>query len=304
MTSFAWSSYAGLWSIYTAGNELGSLSKEPEWKKIAAHLTRGIPDVGGIDLKVITKTPWSKHQDSYTSFILTQGAILFEDWTGKLAEMTDTPGKKVKAETFQFPSGSVSKNYINWAALDASGSLAVCDFLKDEIQPSLTSTHAANLKNLDAMLRWYRYFKELRNAVAHHGGTVSQRALDAYTEASATSLSSAGLKPDLLSASPTLGAKVSIPLSDAVLFLGLIQRLAFAFDAKYCQTTHAEADLKVRVANEVLLHPAPKTATSTKKLAWVKNFMNHRVKVKVIPVSVAKAEAWLNNNGLVKIKSH
>jgi hypothetical protein len=301
MTSFAWSSYAGLWSIYTAGNELGNLSTEPEWKKIAAHLTKGIPDVGGIDLKVIAETPWEKHQDSYTNYILTQGAILFEEWTGNLAKMTETAGKKVKAETFQFPSGSISKGCINWAALDASAALVTSAFLTVEVQPKLISTHAKNIQKLDAMLRWYRYFKELRNAVAHHGGAVSQRALDAYTVASVTSLSNAGLKRDLASASPTLGAKVHLPLSDAVLFLGLIQRLAFAFDAKYCHTTHAEVDLKARVTNEVNIHPAPNAASASKKLAWVKNFLNH--KVKVVPASVGNAEAWLKSNGLVDIKN-
>lgn len=94
MTSFIWASYAGLWIIYKSGTELAGLSSAPEWKKIANHLTAGIPDQGGIDLKVITSKPWSIHQGIFTNMILTQGAVLYEEWTGCMAEVTAATGKK------------------------------------------------------------------------------------------------------------------------------------------------------------------------------------------------------------------
>jgi hypothetical protein len=97
-----------------------------------------------------------------------------------------------------------------------------------------------------------------------------------------------------------LGAKVHLPLADAVLFLGLIQRLAFAFDAKYCHTIHAEADLKARIALAASKHPPPKEALAAKKTAWIKNFLNHRANI--VPASIANAEAWLKASGLVNIK--
>ena len=296
MTSFIWASYAGLWSIYKSGTELAGLSSTPEWKKIANHLTAGIPDQGGIDLKVITEKPWAEHQTIYTNFILTQGAILYEEWTGRLAETTLTPSKKVKAETYQFPSGSTSQKYINWSALDSSGAITTSPFLLSEVQPKLLATHAANISSLDPLLKWYRYFKELRNSIAHHGGIASQRTIDAYIAASATTLSNAGMNRDLTSSAPVLDKKVSIPLADAVLFLGLIQRLAFAFDAKYCTTTHAEVDIKARIQSAATKHPPPLEATAQKKLAWIKNFLNHKANITV--ASIQNAESWLKSNGL------
>lgn len=300
MTSFIWASYAGLWSIYKSGTELSGLSSTPEWKKIANHLTAGIPDQGGIDLKVITGKPWAEHQGIYTNFILTQGAILYEEWTSRMAEMTLTPGKKVTAETYQFPSGSFSRNYINWSALDLSGAIAKSPFLTSEVQPRLLVAHAKNISSLDALLKWYRYFKELRNSVAHHGGVASQRTIDAYIAASATTLSNAGMNRDLTSSAPVLGKKISIPLADAVLFLGLVQRLAFAFDAKYCTTTHAEMDIQARIQSAAKKHPPPVEATAQKKLAWIKNFLNHGANIAV--ASIQNAESWLKSNGLVNIK--
>jgi hypothetical protein len=300
MTSFIWASYAGLWSIYKSGTELAGLSSTPEWKKIANHLTSGIPDQGGIDLKVITSKPWPNHQETYTNFILTQGAILYEEWTGRLAEATATAGKKVKAETYQFPSGTTSSKYINWSALDSSAAISTSSFLTSEVQPKLLTAHATNITNLDALLKWYRYFKELRNSIAHHGGKASQRAVDAYIAASAVKLSSAGMSRDLTSSAPVLGKQVSIPLADAVLFLGLIQRLAFAFDAKYCTTSHAEIGLKARIQFSAAKHPPPIEATAQKKQAWIKNFLNHRINITI--TSIHNAESWLKTNGLVNIK--
>jgi hypothetical protein len=300
MTSFIWASYAGLWSIYKSGTELARLSSAPEWKKIANHLTSGIPDQGGIDLKVITSKPWSDHQGTYTNFILTQGAILYEEWTGRLADSTATTGKKVKAETYQFPSGTISSKCINWSALDLSGAIATSPFLTSEVQPKLLTTHATNIANLDALLKWYRYFKELRNSIAHNGGAASQRAIDAYNAASAVTLSNAGMNRDLTSSAPVLGKQVSIPLADAVLFLGLIQRLAFAFDAKYCSTTHAEIGLKARIQSAAARNPPPIEATAQRKQAWIKNFLNHKANVTV--TSLHNAESWLKTNGLVSIR--
>lgn len=300
MTTFIWASYAGLWSIYKSGKELAGLSSTPEWKKIADHLTAGIPDQGGIDLKLITDMPWIEHQGTFTNFILTQGAILYEEWTGRLAEVTLTHGQKVKAETYQFPSGPTNQKYINWSALDSSGAIATSPFLTSEVQPKLVTTHAKNISSLDALLKWYRYFKELRNSIAHHGGIASQRTIDAFISASTTKLSDTGMNRDLTPVAPVLGKKVSIPLADAVLFLGLIQRLAFAFDAKYCNTTHAEADLKTRIHSAVAKHAPPVEATVQKKLAWIKNFLNHRANINI--ASIPNAESWLKSNNLVSIK--
>lgn len=173
-------------------------------------------------------------------------------------------------------------------------------FLTSEVQPKLLTAHATNITNLDALLKWYRYFKELRNSIAHHGGKASQQAIDAYNAASSATLSNAGMSRDLTSGAPSLGKQVAIPLADAVLFLGLIQRLAFAFDAKYCGTNHAEIDLIARIKSATAKHPPPIEATAQRREAWIKNFLNH--KANIVVTSIQSAESWLKTNGLVNIR--
>lgn len=303
ITSFVWASYCGLWHIHKSGNALASLSSNPEWKKIEDYLVDGVPDRGGIDLHHITSKPWSEHQVAYSEFILTQGAILYEEWCGSLARVTTTPGKKVKAETFQFPSGATSQKYTNWHALDMSppGIMVESSFLKNEVQPGLVALYASNIANIDALLRWYRFFKELRNSMIHHGGAVRPENIAAYTSAATMSLKTTGMKRDFTGSAPVLGTKIQLSLSDAVLLLGIIQRLAYAFDAKYCHTQLAETTLRNRLKEALVTIYPPIEAKAARKTTWIKNFLSHSGGI--TPKSLVASEQWLKNSGLVIIKT-
>ena len=301
MTSFVWASYSGLWQIHQSAKAIGDLSTKPEWKKIEDYLVGSVPDRGGIDLREITSKSWSEHQAAYSDFILTQGAILYEEWCAALADMSVTAGKKVKSETFQFPSGSTSSKWMNWAVLDVPGTVAESVFLKNEVQPALLALYHSNITHLDALLKWYRFFKEARNSVTHHGGVMRQENVDAYNSAMLTPLKSAGMKRDFGGACPVPGSKVQFSLADAVLLLGIIQRLAYAFDAKHCHGSLAEADLCSRIKDALLKSPPPREATVTRKASWIKKFLSHRGGI--TPNSLATAESWLSTNNLVSIRT-
>lgn len=301
MASFIWASYGGLWHVHRQGTVLAELSSNPNWKKIEQHVFDGVPDRGGIDLKEITSTSWAGHQANYSEFILTQGAILYEEWCGQLALMTQAPPKKVKAETFQFPSNPSGGKFVNWSAIDAPGVLQESSFLKAEVQPALLTTYASNVTHLDALLKWYRFFKEARNSVVHHGGIARTENVTAYAKAATTPLKSIGMKRDFSGAPPVVGAKIDLSLADSVLLLGIIQRLSYGFDAKYCHTSQAEVELKDRIRCALLESPAPKQATAQKRASWVKNFLVHRAGIS--PQSYATAEQWLRAGGLINIKA-
>lgn len=299
-TSFVWASYCGLWHIHKSASALGSLSEKPRWKKIEDYLVGEVPGRGGIDLHDISSKTWEDHQASYSDFILTQGAILYEDWSKSLGEMALVPGKKIKAETFQFPSSATSGKWTNWSALDVPGVLPASSFLKNEVQPALLTAYAKNISSLDVLLNWYRFYKELRNSIAHHGGLVRQENIDAYDIASSGSLLSAGIKRNFSGVRPILGRKIKLELHDAVLFLAIIQRLSLAFDAKFCHTTHAETNLIARLKDALAASPAPYELTAERKSSWIKKFLMHRGGV--TPNSLPVAEAWLKSNDVLTIR--
>ncbi|GJJ01004.1 hypothetical protein RugamoR64_15420 [Duganella rhizosphaerae] len=301
MTSFVWASYAGLWHIHREASAIAGLSAKPEWKKIENYLVDGVPDRGGIDLKFITSKAWPEHQAVYSDFILAQGAVLYEEWCGELARHNVLPPYKINAETFQFPSGSTSRKWTNWAALDLSGAIPTSVFLTSEVQPKLTTLYAANILNLDPLLRWYRFYKQIRNSKTHHGGIARQENVDAYALAIATPLKSLGLKRDYSSPVPVIGQEIKIALSDAVLMLAIIQRIAYAFDSKYCHTVLAETDLELRINKILLTIKPPKEALAARKETWIRNFMERHGAV--TPTTIAPTEKWLRDKNLIDIRT-
>ena len=301
MTSFVWSSYAGLWHIHKAATALSSLSSKPEWKKIEDYLVEGVPERGGIDLKFITSRNWEEHQSVYSDFIMTQAAVLYEEWCGELASMTLTSPLNIKSETFQFPSGATSHRWTNWGKLDEEGVIGSSEFLTSEVRPHLLAMYEPGIKNIDGLLKWYRFYKELRNAKTHHGGILRQENVDAHTEAIKTPLSTLGLKRDYSGAAPIVGSMAKVVLADAVLMLAVIQRLAYAFDAKYCHTVLAEEDLTNRLKTALTSITPPIEALASRKETWLRNFMERHASV--TPTTITRTEKWLEAKKLIKIRT-
>lgn len=299
--SFIWASYAGLWHFREKAIEFGKMSSAPEWQKISDNLSSPVPNARGIDLEPLVTSPWASIESSFCDMILTQGASAYEEWCVEMAKMTATLGKKVKAETFQFPSGATSGKWTNWSALEKPGVLPISNFINIQIRPGLMSTFASDVNQLNAVLKWYRHFKEIRNAVAHHGGLARKANEEAYDEAIKVSLKSIGVRRDYSGPRPEAGKVVAISVADATLFLSVVQRLAVAFDAKFCHTPAAEIYLISRVKSALTGVRPPGAATHEKKLKWINGFL--RRGVCIYPASLDEMEKWLRTNGLINIKT-
>jgi hypothetical protein len=299
--SFIWASYAGLWHLRERALEFGKVSSHPEWQRVSDHLIGSAPSAAGVDLQPLVKLPWSSAETSFSDLILTQGASSYEEWCVDLAQMTAAAGKKVKAETFQFPAGARSPRWTNWAELDVSGVLSVSSFLDTQIKPGLIAAFAANVNNLDALLMWYRHFKEIRNTVAHHGGLARLENEVAFNAAMKVPLTSIGLRRDYLGVRPVAGTRISLSVADATLFFAVIQRLALAFDAKFCHTLAAEAHLAGRVRTALANARPPGAAPQAKKLQWIRGFLSRGVHIH--PASLDEAEKWLRAANLVSIRT-
>lgn len=290
-TSLIWASYGGVWKIREESIALSSLSSAPDWKKIEGHLFGGAPKSGGVDIKSLSTSPWQVLDTSFSSLILTQGAALYEDWSSALARHVVAPSKRIKAESFQFPSGHTNSNYHNWSILDAPGVITESIFQKTQFQPGLVARWATNIGNLDHLLRWFRFFKEMRNCIAHHGSQADAKVVSAHTAAIATQLKALGVSRDFLGPAPVLGAKLQIDPKDAVLLFSVISRIANAFDAKYCHTQAAEQHLYDRIAAKLLVMPIPKGRTLTERRRWYQNYLSKQIKVS--PSSWPDMYDWL-----------
>lgn len=292
--------YGGLWSLYNSANVLKGLNEKPDWRRLETHLLGNAPDIPGIDLKHIASCSWAEHQNHFVEMILIQGIMMFEEWCSDFADFFETQGLVIKAETFQFPSGSFNKRYANWALLDEPGAFLRSALLEGEIQQGFMQKNDSNIASLDGLLNWYRYFKSVRNSLAHGGGILDEHSIDLYNVAIMTNLKSLGLAREYNSPVPVVGSKALISLPDCLLLLGVVQRIAFAFDAKYCVVAKAEAQVKNAVTVALQKKKIPSYVSVEQKNRWLKKLWLSVAGAQFKDVLVI--ERWFADQGLVSIK--
>lgn len=292
--------YGGLWSLYNTANELKNLNEKPDWRRLEKHLLGNAPDIPGIDLKHIASCSWNDHQNHFVEMTLMQGMMVFEEWCSDFSNLIDVPGLKIKAETFQFPSGSFNGRYDNWALIDSSGAFIESAFLKSQVQPSFTKKNTLNIASLDALLNWFRYFKSVRNSLAHNGGILEQNSVGLYNIAVTAPLKTLGMARDYNSPIPIVGSKASITLPDSLLLLGIVQRIAFAFDAKYCSSIKVEDEVRDRVVAALQGRKVPSYVSVVQKDRWLKKLWVSATGSPFEDLSII--EAWFSQEKLVNIK--
>ncbi|PIB65579.1 hypothetical protein AOA62_11235 [Pseudomonas sp. 2995-3] len=258
------------------------------------------PDIPGIDLKHIASCAWVDHQNHFVEMTLMQGIMMFEEWCGDFANMFVAAGLKIKAESFQFPGGHINKKYTNWIKLDAPGAFIRSALLECQVQPAFMKKNASNVASLDGLLNWYRYFKSVRNSLAHGGGILDQYSLDLYNVAVSTTLKSLGMSRDYSSPAPIVGSRADISLPDSLLLLGVVQRIAFAFDAKYCNVAKAEEEVESRVVTALQKMEVPINVSVEQKNRWLRKLWVNATGTSIKDVS--KVEEWFTHKGLVTIK--
>lgn len=121
-------------------------------------------------------TSWSEQLENFASFILINTISVFEDYTAALATITrlSEGQKSTFATQLQFPSSSQNRGLAQ-ARADAG--------LSSTATGAITWDPGVNRRiceaNVEDLLYCYRYFKEIRNAIAHNGARVGRRQLDA-----------------------------------------------------------------------------------------------------------------------------
>lgn len=256
--SFIWASYCGMWKIHRDANALNDALGVSNWKDAEKYLLGDVPDAGGIDLKEIAiRRSWVQHQLTFEQMMLVQMAALYEDWTVQFSSLV-SPGLPKIAEVLQFPEvmprnklpSNHPKTWVGWwNAIDASPSALI----QSDYRPALMAQYAPTTSSLNALLCWFRFFKECRNASVHNGGEHSKSSVQAYASASVTDLMDIGLSRNVdLRQAPIEGEKIELGIKNAQLGLAVIGRLANGFDALLCHSMDAESYMVARIKEAVM----------------------------------------------------
>lgn len=183
---------------------------------------------------------WEDQQAEFAKFVLFNLFAIYEGW---LALTLAKIGFASLEKSLQFPTaiardGSVRGISSAFALLNRNASITMKDAFYSDL-----STHPKNsLPQIENLLKTYRCFKELRNAVMHGGGIAGQKCIDAYNEFAPLTPADLGITEVPKVIAPSLGAPVKLVLRGVVGFSEIILRLVATLDAELACTQGAERE--------------------------------------------------------------
>lgn len=196
-------------------------------------------------LRATVEVSWQEQRDRFSAIILTNTIAIFEDFTDQLAERSLTgTSRDAAAKALQFPTKSGSDGY-----LKAYRSLNI-------VTPELTGVFAPAAKagrwysgpTVQNLLLCYRYFKEVRNALAHGGGRAGQKLIDAYAAfAPVAAADKLGMDRVPAHVPPELNKAVRLDPEGVNWFCNVVLRLIATFDADLAESQGALREVDERL---------------------------------------------------------
>ena len=151
--------------------------------------------------------------------------------------------KKSTIKPFQFPSNSKAKNYYKFLpSIQKHG----CQDLIDAFYALYTN---GNYSLLDNWLKYYRYFKELRNCIVHRGSQASIELMGAYNDIKTLIPKDLIVKELPTISVITVNDPISYTLRDVVWFSQILINLVITFDAELIKCDHADEYFCQEIAN-------------------------------------------------------
>ena len=162
----------------------------------------------------------------------------YEAWVEEMLDVMNC-NNKTNRNAFQFPSGQQKNNYnIVLSNLCNNGCQALIDSYYNQYQNNKLYCLIA----IDYWLYYYRYYKELRNSIAHGGGIVDQKLANAYNTLISLNLSKNDLVVDELPniVVPIINNAANYSLREIVWFSQILIRLVVTFDVEFIKSNKAE----------------------------------------------------------------
>jgi hypothetical protein len=229
----------------------GFLSQVPDAtaEDLANRFALGSGMRGGELKRACVDTGWERQKSEFAEFVLSSLIAAFEDYTNQIAELAGGTErhKKLISQSLQFPirtSGQGARGF-SWAiSVLNRPSSNLSGVFKVVCQRSRTYS----LATLNELLICYRFFKCLRNMVAHNGARANQEAVDAYSRfARIANIAALGL-PEVPHHHPvTLGASIKLELRGVIGLSDVVLRIIKTYDTELSESVLAENQIKARI---------------------------------------------------------
>lgn len=204
--------------------------------------------------KSLLETDWAIHEQVFARLVLVNVFAIYEGWLDDLLdELEPLPRTSLQNKwrknfitACQFHYTTNKHQDWTWAMGELrakqSASLTSC------LGASLRGKRFYSLQHAINLLRCYRYFKELRNAVIHRNGKVGAALISAANDYSSIvnqNVFGANIRPPEGTNHPLIeGSEVSLSLFGVVGFNDIILRLMSTLDVEAGLTTFGEATME------------------------------------------------------------
>ncbi|ULA66381.1 MAG: hypothetical protein LZF62_50371 [Nitrospira sp.] len=295
---FVWPTAAAMWNLRWQVQGFIAVTPNVTNLDLHARFVQGstIHGAGNLRGACIDKS-WDDQAAQFAKFLLVDICALYESWVSQVLICLGSSKASIE-KNLQFPTSIVNgrPNGIRAAIDDLTNPES--SVMRLTFYDSLKSSPKNSLANLDNLLRCYRYFKECRNALIHHGGVASRQTIEAYLAfCSVATPAALDVSEVPMHQPPIPGAPIKLNLRGVVGLSNIVLRIVSTIDAELSRSVKAEQYLK----NVWLSHHGRRYCLKTKS-SDARSKQIHRLIVKLglpKPNVTTEIEQWLRHHSLV-----
>ena len=232
---FVWPTAAAMWNLRWQVSGYLQIVPDATKDQLDARFTEGA-QLHGVNIRrACVDHSWEEQMEAFARVVLINTFAIYEGW---VEEVLHALGANTVAnrKALQFPGPNGANPLI--AHLTSSESVA----LRTCVYPSLCNGRYYALHFLEAMLKCYRYFKELRNRLMHGGGIADEKLMSAYAAFEPVANPQAlGVAQVPAYEVPVLGSRTRLLLRGAVGFTHIVFKIMATVDAELSRTLASEA---------------------------------------------------------------
>ncbi len=233
---FVWPTAVALWNLRWQVDGFLSAVPNATHEDVASRFVAG-SDIYGADIRAMSiNTTWEEQKTRFSEFILTNAFSIYESWARNLLRSTHISDMSDR-DLYREGDG-IAKGLSTFIVRVNNAPSTV---MQSAFQPIFMANKKVFVAQQTAMLKCYKYFKEIRNCHIHNGGVADQKLVDAFTDFQPTSSPLAMKMRGVLEHYPAvLGDKTPLSLRGVVGFCDVILRLMVTVDAQISGSKAAE----------------------------------------------------------------
>jgi hypothetical protein len=216
---------------------------------------------GGELKRASIDTPWARQKSDFAGFILITVIAVFEEYTARIAEAAvPSASRRTVSKRLQFPTKGQNDTISKLTKTSPS--------LQGVFLNSCQKNRRYADQKLNNLLVCYRFFKAMRNMLAHNGGEADHDTVDAYNKFKAIgTIADLGLNEVPLHQPVALGKKIELELRGVIGLSDVILRIITTYDAQLSETVLAERELTNRISPVEAKRQFVKAAVRDKRIA-------------------------------------